>query len=207
MAQYLYLLRHAYTDFHGHGRFVGRADHPLNEKGRRQAAALAPAIRAIRPDGVVASPARRVQQTLALAAPDLAPQATILPELWEIDFGTWEGRSFAEIAEAEPEAARQWAEFAPDFRFPGGDAIGEFFERVGGLTGRLADWPAERLLVACHGGVIRVLLCRYLNLPDRSYVVYGIGAASLTVIRLHGAAGVLETLAWTPSLDPEARHG
>ena len=94
----LILLRHGETEWSRAGRHTGRTDVPLTPKGSADAAALAPMVSRRADDGrlvaVFASPAQRAQRTAALAG--LAVTKTD-PDLWEWDYGGYEGITTAEI--------------------------------------------------------------------------------------------------------------
>jgi len=192
MAQRLLLARHGrVVEAHARG-FLGRTDAPLGADGRAQAGALAARVRALAPDLCVASPLRRAVETAALAAPGLEPQ--IDPDLREIDFGEWEGRTFPEIRASHPAKVDRWAAWEADFAFPGGESLADFLTRVRRAAERLAAEPHGTVLAVTHGGVIRALVCRLLGLPPRSYVAFDVRLASLTTIKLFDGKGVLSGL-------------
>ena len=133
-------------------------------------------------------------------------------DLREIDFGRWEGMSFAEIAAADPAAVDRWAALDEDFAFPGGEGIGAFRERIGAAAGRIAADPAGTVVAITHGGVIRLLICRFLGLDYRHYLLFDVRPASISEIRIEGGRGVLTRLNDAPSgglmqdpRSPEAR--
>ena len=55
----LILIRHGRTDWNVQGRVQGRTDIPLDETGRRQAAAVAQRLSGIRLNAIYASPLTR----------------------------------------------------------------------------------------------------------------------------------------------------
>ena len=94
----LILLRHGETAWSRAGRHTGRTDVPLTPKGVADAAALAPMVTRRVADGrlvaVFASPAQRAQRTAALAGLTVTKTD---PDLWEWDYGGYEGITTAEI--------------------------------------------------------------------------------------------------------------
>ena len=94
----LILLRHGETEWSRAGRHTGRTDVPLTPKGSVDAAALAPMLSRRADDGrlvaVFASPAQRAQRTAALAGLTVTKTD---PDLWEWDYGGYEGVTTAEI--------------------------------------------------------------------------------------------------------------
>jgi alpha-ribazole phosphatase len=195
MAESLYLVRHGSIGAAGQGRYIGSTDAPLCEEGERQAAALAERLRAR--TGLrrcLCSPLRRAVRTAEIlgGATGLAPE--IVPDLREIAFGSWEGRTFDEIRDSSPDQVERWARFAPDFAFPGGERIQDFLARVSRAAERLAAAEPEAVLAVTHAGVIRAMLCHLLDLPPRAYVAFDIAPASLTVVRLFDGKGVLSEM-------------
>ena len=99
--------------------------------------------------------------------------------LQELHFGAWEGQSAAALMQTDEQALGQfWADpyaFTP----PDGEPVLEFSARVVSAVGRLQqDFVGERVLVVCHGGVMKLLLARARGLPREQL---------LQVPVLHGA--------------------
>ncbi len=201
MARHLLLVRHGPIAPELQGRFVGATDVPLapscllpggdGEAGDRppHLGQLAQRLAGFRPQRCYCSPKLRCRQTAQALATLLAERG--LPEglpirldedLGEIDFGRWEQRSFAEIAQDDPELAQRWAEFPQDFTFPGGEALAKFLERVRRAAQRLLDDPVDTVVAVTHGGVIRMMLCHLLGLEPRQYLTFEVGYGSLTVM-------------------------
>jgi alpha-ribazole phosphatase len=195
MADYLYLVRHGSTGSSRDGRYLGRTDLPLDAGGRPQVEALAELLRAKRRCGrCVCSPLRRAAQTAEILRSATGCVPELDADLREIDFGRWEGKTFSEIRDSSPEEVARWAQFAPDFAFPGGESLRGFLDRVGRAADRLAGEEAETVLAVTHGGVIKAMLCRLLGLDPSRYVVFEIPPASLTVVRLFEGKGVLSEM-------------
>jgi alpha-ribazole phosphatase len=166
---------------------------PLSESGKRQAAALAGELGRLNGAHILCSPLLRTRETaeIALGAVDACD---IDSDLKEINFGRWEGMGFAEIAAADPAAVERWAALDEDFSFPGGESIGDFHKRIGAVAGRIANDPAGIVVAFTHGGVIRFLICRFLGLEDRHYLLFDVRPGSLSEISIEGGKGVLTRL-------------
>ena len=201
MARHVLLLRHGELGPAHAGRFWGRTDVPLCDTGRQQAQRLAAMLRSYKIDRCLCSPLLRTRQTAELALAGAGIDSHLDPDFREIDFGDWEGKTFAEIEHACPDAVKQWADFADDFAFPGGESLAGFLRRIRSIADRIAADPAETLLAVTHGGVIRALICHYLGLSPRQYVLFDVRCATLTRIDLFDGRGVLVGL----NLSPEAR--
>jgi alpha-ribazole phosphatase len=191
----VYLVRHGDTGDTLKGRFVGRQDVPLGPLGQRQAAALVRhrELRTCRE--AFCSPMLRVRETIGHSGLDLVCQQDA--DLREIDFGHWEGLSFVEISRDYPSGVDRWARLESDFRFPGGEAYADFLRRIQKAAERIARTAASQntpVAVFAHGGVIRALICHWLGLPAKHYLLFEIEPASVSAVRLFGDRGVLTRL-------------
>jgi probable phosphoglycerate mutase len=180
----LILLRHGQTEWSRDGRHTGRTDIPLTPKGVADAEALAPMV-AQRVAGdrlaaVFASPAQRAQQTARLAG--LTVTATD-PDLWEWDYGGYEGITTADIQRTRP----GW-DLWRDGVTPGDAAHpGETIEQVGERVDRVLK-RAEPLLadgdvaLVAHGHVLRVLTARYLGLPPAGGKLFRLDTGTVSTL-------------------------
>lgn len=187
------LARHGETAPELRGRFVGSSDVALGEAGRTQAAALARRLHGERFDRCLVSPMMRTRQT-AEPIVESGRKLEVMDDLREIDFGAWERLSFEEIAERDSDAVARWAAFEQDFCFPGGESLANFQSRVRRAAEAIEKMQSGRVLMVSHGGVIRALLCHWLGLPARDYLLFEVQPASITTVRLYGGRGVLTGL-------------
>ena len=118
----------------------------------------------------------------------------IADSLREVDFGQWELKTFEQVANESARAVKLLANFDPKFRFPGGESLGGFLARVRRISHRLSDDPAETVMVVTHGGVIRSMICRFLGIRPRDYLLFDVAHATCTVINVFDNKGVLSGL-------------
>jgi len=152
----LVLVRHGNTVGDSHERFHGSGDVALSDEGRRQMQAAAQRIRREVFELVAASPLRRSWEAAAILAGG-AP-VRLLPELREIHFGRWEGKTAEEIEASDPVLYGAWREKAADFEFPGGERRDAFRERVARGLETLEASGAKNVLAVVHKGVIRAIV-------------------------------------------------
>jgi broad specificity phosphatase PhoE len=165
------------------GIFGGRIDMNLSPRGHEQAAALATYLHRHNFDAVYASPMRRVQQTLAPFQLNGAPKAAVVPELREFDFGDWTGLTFDEVHQRFGVRAEQWLEQIEAAAVPNGECVRRLGERLGPcLRQLLAKHAGQTVLVACHGGVIRMLLSLLLDWPLPRFNSVEVDYASITQV-------------------------
>jgi probable phosphoglycerate mutase len=148
------LARHGETDWNRKGRFQGHADPPLNETGRAQAAMLAGELAGIELAVVYSSPLRRALETAKVVAAEHGLEPVSADALREIDVGSWEGLTRAEVEARFPEQLARWLDYDQGWR------DGETYEAMGrrvvsALLGFAAAHPGERILAVTHGGPIR----------------------------------------------------
>ena len=162
----LILLRHGETEWSREGRHTGRTDVPLTPKGSVGAAALAPMLSQRVDDGrivaVFASPAQRAQRTAALAGLTVTKTD---PDLWEWDYGGYEGITTAAIQRARP-GWSLWRDgvIPGDAEHPG-ETVEEVGERVDRVLKRAAPLLRDGdVALVAHGHVLRVLTARWLGL-------------------------------------------
>ncbi|MDD5757847.1 MAG: histidine phosphatase family protein [Desulfobulbaceae bacterium] len=189
----LLLARHGETEMHNTGRYVGSQDPPLSATGRLQAHRLADVL----PPGVsrcLCSPMLRARETAELTLADYPCQTELLDSLREVDFGRWEGLTFSEIAAQDPALIADWQRDPLAFQFPGGERTLSFWQRVQEALTAITSLPDDVVLLICHGGVIRVMLCSLLGIPFEKYLLFAVKPAALTRLDVVGHRGVLQYL-------------
>jgi broad specificity phosphatase PhoE len=150
------LVRHGETDYNATGRFQGRTDTPLNDRGRAQSRALACALAGEGLAALYSSPLARARETAKIIGARLGLEPVYDDRLVEAYAGEWQGRLCADVIAEAPGAFAAWRAAEPGFRFPGGESVAEQAARV---TAALADIAAGPLpaLVVTHGGAIRAV--------------------------------------------------
>ncbi|MGH3037299.1 MAG: histidine phosphatase family protein [Gaiellaceae bacterium] len=152
----VYLARHGQSDWNAAGRWQGHADRPLTALGLRQAAELAEELADVTLDAVYSSDLRRARETAEAVAVQRRQTVVVLPELREVDVGSWSGLTRAEAKERFPQAFRRWADGGQGW--DDGETFEHMAERVVEAVRDLAAGHAGgTLLVVSHGGPIRAL--------------------------------------------------
>jgi len=194
MLEELVLIRHGDIGEEFKGIFVGKTDVPLSAEGKLQAERLRPYLKSGPLTAILSSPQRRCRETARIATEALGLPVEVDEDLREIDFGRWERLTFDEIVSVGSSAVDGWARYDRDFTFPGGESIGDFLNRVSAVGGRLASQGTGRAAVFTHGGIIRALICHFLKLAPRNYLLFEVRPASITRIRLFEEGGILTGL-------------
>lgn len=160
----LYVVRHGETDWNAEGRYQGRQDIALNERGRAQAALngklLQTLLRRAHRQPIdfswYVSPMARTRETMNLIRSGLdepLPDVTVDPRLIEVSFGIYEGHLHTELASgAMAIAGERDADFW-NFRPPEGESYADVAERILDFAAGL-EGPS---VIVSHGGILRVL--------------------------------------------------
>lgn len=152
------VIRHGETDWNVESRLQGQTDVPLNARGRRQAAALADALRH---DGLVAVYASDLSRAWATAQALAGPLGLPLvadPGLRERSFGVVEGQTRQQIDQEQAALARRWHNREPDFAPEGAESLRRFQGRCIAAVVRLAAAHAgAAIALVSHGGVLDCL--------------------------------------------------
>ena len=159
----IWLTRHGQTRLNKSRLMQGRTDEPLNETGMAQARQMRQTLLDRHGDlvfdAVYASPLERAVMTGAIiGGVDL--KAVIRDErIIETDFGPYEKRKYSLLG---PAMSLYWA--CPEiFPAPAGvESIASMISRSHAFLRELEQKDYENVLVACHGGILRVL-CGYME--------------------------------------------
>jgi 2,3-bisphosphoglycerate-dependent phosphoglycerate mutase len=141
-------------------RVQGFRDTPLNDTGRRQATALAERVAGMGIVSIWASDLSRAKETAETVAHRIGLDVRLDPRLREAYRGRWEGYRFVDIARTDPAGYAAWLRAGDDFRFPGGESLREQQVRVAATVDDARAAGELPALLLCHGGSIRVMLCR-----------------------------------------------
>lgn len=171
----LFIVRHGETDWNKQRLIQGKTDIPLNENGILVATMTAEGYQK---EGIVfhkvySSPLVRAAKTAEiLREKNVCPGTDIIYDdrLKEFDFGQLEGRSLTEVDPDKPDGSVLYQCFYEPERYVpvlGGESYQDIVDRAADfikneiLTQKWND--DDNVLVVCHGGVIRALLCALTN--------------------------------------------
>ena len=180
------LLRHGQTELSVQRRYSGRGNPALTELGRRQAEAAADYI--ARRGGIAAvitSPLQRAYETAAAVAKALKLDVVVDDDLIETDFGAWEGLTFAEAAERNPELHPNWLRdttVSP----PDGESFASVQKRVRRVVDRIvAEYGGKTVLVVSHVTPIKTVLQLALDAGPNILYRLHLDLASLSIAEFY----------------------
>jgi alpha-ribazole phosphatase len=188
----LLLIRHGEPVEEARGRCYGRLDVALSPTGSGRAKDLARELAGTELAAVYTSPRRRARET----ADELCHGRGIAPvrddRLSELNFGSLEGRTYAEIERDEPVLFRRWMQTPALVRFPDGESFDDLRARVSSALGELRRrHDGSAIAVVTHGGVVRAALAEALALPPERLFALDVGYGSLAVIDWLGATPIV----------------
>lgn len=169
------MVRHGPTEWSDARRHTSRTDMPLTDRGRADAAALAPLLADHDFGLVLASPAVRARDTARLAGFE---RAEIDADLREWDYGDCEGLTTVEIRERGSEWAGWTIWRGP---VPGGETIEHVARRAERIITRAAASAGDVLLFG-HGHLLRVLAAVALELGPGAGAHLALDPATLSVV-------------------------
>ncbi|MCX4749418.1 bifunctional RNase H/acid phosphatase [Kitasatospora sp. NBC_01287] len=183
------LLRHGETALTPQKRFSGStgSDPELSEKGRWQAERAAEALAARGSvQAVVSSPMLRTRQTAEEVARQLGLPVRIEEGLRELDFGAWEGLTFAEAQERHPEDLAAWLASTKARPTGSSESFALLTQRVGVARDKiLARYAGKTVLVVSHVSPIKTLVRLALGAPPDAVYRMELAAASLCAVQYY----------------------
>jgi broad specificity phosphatase PhoE len=183
MADEVWLLRHAETEWSRTGKHTGRTDIPLTDHGREVARALGDRLAGQDFALVLCSPLSRARETAQLAGLECSG---LRDDLVEWDYGDYEGLTTPEIRETRPDWWL-WRDGCPGGEMPAdvGARTDRVIAEVGAVEGTVA-------LVA-HGHVLRVLGARWVEQPPAFGARLFLATGTLSVLGFERDTRVLRT--------------
>ncbi len=167
------------------GRCIGHTDLPLAPGARDALVRLANEWPRPRPPRLVCSDLTRARESAEVLATvwDHPLPVPTDPRLREMDFGAWEGRTWAELERDDAPAFGAWMAEWQTARVPGGEGFGDVIARVASWLGEQATGGGE-LVVVAHAGSIRALLVHARGLTRDEAFRVRVDHASVTRIEI-----------------------
>lgn len=193
----LILLRHGETEWSLDGKHTGRTDIPLTARGEAAAKALEPVLSRRGIVAVFTSPARRAVTTAAFAG---LSNAQPDPDLWEWDYGGYEGLTTPQIQETRP-GWYLWRDgvIPGDAAHPG-ETIEQVAQRTERVLARVAPLLAGgNVALVAHGHVLRVLTACYLRLPPADGRLFRLDTGTVSTLGAEHAEPVITSWNVPPS--------
>ena len=183
----LTLVRHATTPWNEAKRYQGWADPPLSPTGRDEAARLATRFAAERWDMAFSSDLARARETAGIALPEFWAEPD--PRLREMGWGDWEGLTYDECMQQDPERLRAWTADPTSTTPPAGEPLGDFAARIADAISALP--PEGDVLWITHAGVIRAVLATLLGVELTAILGIRISPTGITQAEIFSGGGAI----------------
>lgn len=189
-------LRHGLPE--GGSRYRGHhVDDPLSAEGWAQMRSSVAGLAGW--DRIITSPLQRCAAFAHWLGKERNRPVTIEPDLREVGFGDWEGKTRQQLLAERP------AEYHAFYRDPvhnrpvGAEPLEDFGERVARVFDRLAaEHAGQHLLVVAHAGVIRATLGHVMQAPPANWYRTAVDNAALTRFAHDGGSARLIRHNWIP---------
>ncbi|MBS5285161.1 MAG: histidine phosphatase family protein [Clostridiales bacterium] len=187
----LYLIRHGQTDWNIAHRIQGRQDIELNEMGRRQAERLAEAMKSRPVTAIFSSPQKRAWHTAKAVQGVWQVPLMTLPQLMEIGYGSWEGRTSEDILSTDRELYEAWWKHPAQVAPPGGETLAQVDGRCRAAWDQIRSQITGDTAIVSHGGTLaHLLVCLLKGASGGEADGIVVENASITTIEYDPAAGV-----------------
>ncbi len=197
------LIRHGHTKATEEGKLYTDPNAPLTQKGHEQAEALAAWLGSKPPDLLLTSPSNRVRTTADIIAKTTDRQPIIVEGLNEWHVGDWEGKSYWQIKEAEPELYQRWSDDPIHNAPPGGESILDLGRRVERQVKELiATYLGKRVALVTHAGVARGILLHALGIPVENFWRVSVPTGSVSKVDFSESFATVHFIAFRPGLSP-----
>ena len=181
------LLRHGEVE--GGSKYRGQQDDPLTSYGWQQLRDVTSQPQQWQQ--IITSPLKRCSDF----ADELAERHSLPIEkrtaFKEISFGLWEGKTAEQLLTSDEQAIRAYWNDPVNSTPPQGENLLTFANRVqAGWDELLSEFQGKHLLLICHAGVMRVIICHVLGMPFTEIFKLDVGLATVSRIQIDYADGV-----------------
>lgn len=202
----LFILRHGQIEGHATKRFIGQTDICLDDQGKDQALKWHKVFGSIQFNAVYSSSLKRCLNTARLVCPHHGIHTD--HRLNEINMGTWDGKTFAEIKQDRPDEFNKRGSQIYQFRPDNGESFKDLSKRILSFFNEIVEEetklkikhlqnsadkpqiknksnvPGSRILAVTHAGVIRVLLCHIMEMNPEDLFKIKLDYGHLSVLKI-----------------------
>jgi broad specificity phosphatase PhoE len=192
------IVRHGETELNRLGTFRGRADVPLNDRGREQASAVGAALKGEPLAAVLSSPLVRALDTARPIASEHGLEPVVDLAFHNIDLGEWQGAEKKRVEREHPDLWELWINDPDRLEIPGGERLAEVRERAYRRTLELVEeYRDRRLAVVTHRSVAKLLMGALLGMTEGYFWKFYLDNAGFSVVGHREGGFVLQT--WNES--------
>ncbi len=179
------LIRHGESTWNLTGRYQGRIDTELSDRGQEQAKRLAEHLKILPIQAIYSSPLRRAFHTALAVALDHGLDVVTEDDLTEIDHGTWNGLLREEVEKRFGPLLQQWLQTPAQVTMPEGEGLEDVGRRAWSVLEKLAGRHPGNLVAVCsHDAVIKTLIATALGLDLDRFWSLRLDNASVSLIEM-----------------------
>ncbi|MGI6030524.1 MAG: histidine phosphatase family protein [Eubacteriales bacterium] len=179
----VYLIRHCEAEGNRNNTFQGSMDNGITDRGKRQLEALARRFAHIHLDAIYSSPLLRARETAYALQKGRDLTVQVEPDLREINGGDWEGHTWKEIQQNDPDGFFNWRNRPDRLQCPNGENFYQVSQRVTACVQRLVKaHPGQTIALTSHGMAIKCLLRELLGYPMKD--LYDVPVGDNTAVSL-----------------------
>ncbi|MGH9915957.1 MAG: histidine phosphatase family protein, partial [Pyrinomonadaceae bacterium] len=201
----LVLIRHGEPEAASRGKCYGKLDVKLSKRGRREIVRAAKWLESIHKNGapidrIYTSSRARTKESAQILADRLGLRSGIIVDqrLSEMNFGEFEGLTYAQVSERYPDEYRLWMECPTEVHFPGGESFKVMQARVKDAVNEICAYAiSTTAVIIAHGGVSRIVLSDVLRMPAEALFRLDQGYASINIIDYFGVTPLVRLVNMT----------
>lgn len=171
-----------------HGRQCSKrcnVDVALDEVGRRQAGILGVRLQNYGLEKIYSSELIRARETAEIIQSYVHVPHEVLPDIQEINFGGFTGKTDEEIRETYAAFRQERSLHEADLPYPeGGESGTDVVRRVMPQLYRLCKCEEKRIAIVTHGGVIRSVCAEILQTEQKNKLKFAIDMENTSITHL-----------------------
>lgn len=106
----------------------------------------------------------------------------LLPDLRELSYGTWEGKRREEVERENAVFIQQWLQDRFHISAPGGESFHDLGIRLERVVALLTHATADKIAVVTHQGVLKALLCLFLEISPAKQAHFWFHNGSISAV-------------------------
>jgi broad specificity phosphatase PhoE len=181
----VHLVRHGQTTLNAEGRFRGRLDPPLDDRGSIQAAEAARALAGRAVAAVYAGPLLRTIQTARFIAHPARVRVRPCSALVDLDHGRWTGLTPEEARALDPEAFERFRRSPRTAEAPEGERMQDLERRiVDALRALAVEHDGSSVVGVTHEIPIRSVIAAVTDVDGSAFWEVPVPTGSITTLRI-----------------------
>lgn len=179
----IFLIRHGEALGNRERKLVGREGGGLTEDGAAQAERVGKLLSKFELDHILSSPVRRCVETASRISHLNGVEIREDARLAERNLGPYDGLTIKEVEALRRKAGHEFIDPTQDWE--GVEAVeqdSDVFDRFRSLTCELSTHDGCAVAMVTHAGVVKSVISRVMNLPERKSCVVKVASGSVSLL-------------------------